>query len=765
MTGHEPSGTVNAAPPAQSRCWLGILILLVATLVAYGPAWHAGYIWDDDAYVTENPTLRSLDGLKAIWLKPTASPQYYPLVFTTFWVEHHLWGLHSPGYHLVNILLHALNAVLLWRVLRRLQVPGSWWAAALFALHPVMVESVAWVTERKNVLSGFFYLLTVLAFLRFRPLNNQEATANRNWRFYPLILVWFVGALLSKTVTCSLPAALLLLLWWKAGRVEKRDALALAPMFGLGAALGLATVWLEKYHVGASGADWTLTFGERCLLAGRALWFYAGKLFWPEPLTFIYPRWEIDGRAAWQYVFPLAVLAVLLALWWRRRSLGRGPLVAVLFFAGTLAPALGFIDVYPFRFSFVADHFQYLAGIGLIALTAGAGTMMCERLGRWGRRAGFPVAGLVLLALGMLTWRQAGIYKNAETLWLDTLKKNPGCWLAHNNLGVYLMRANRLAEAIQHGEQALQLKSDYPEARFNLGCARLQSGAVAEAIEQFKQAIRLQPDFPAAHNSLGNALFRLQKVPEAMAEFTEAIRLKPDYAEARNNLANILLLQGQGEAAAREYERALQINPDYADAHYHLGLALIRLDRPDEAIAHYRKAITLQPDHADAHGNLANVLTVLGRLDEAIAEYQQTLALIPNSVQAHFRYGQALLAQRRYQAASAEFEKTLKLDPAHLPVRISLAWLLATCPDPSIRDGEKAVAQAEQARARAGIESPQLLDTLAAAYAEAGRFPEAVETARRALTLPATQNNPPLNEAIQARLKLYEAHSPYHEKP
>ncbi len=741
------------------------LFLVTLTLLAYRPAWQAGFIWDDDAYVTENPAVQSPDGLKTIWLKPEASPQYYPMVFTTFWVECHLWKLRPLGYHLVNILLHAANAVLLWLVLRRLKLPGAWWAAAIFAVHPVMVESVAWVTERKNVLSGLFYLLAVLAYLRFRPLANGKIVPGWNWRFYPLVLVLFLCALLSKTVTCTLPAALMLLLWWKEGRVSRRDALALAPLLIMGAGLGLATAWLEKHHVGASGADWALSFDQRGLLAGRALWFYAGKLFWPQPLIFIYPRWQIDANVAWQYLFPLAAWGVVIGLWWLRRRLGRGPLVAVLFFAGTLAPALGFIDVYPFRFSFVADHFQYLASIGLITLAAGTVAKLFRRAGQPGSRVGICVATTLLAVLGVLTWRQTQFYKNAETLWNDTLAKNPGCWLAQNNLGVLMTRENKLKAAIQHCEDALRLKSDYPEAHFNLGYALLRSGSMAEAIPQFNQAIRLQPDFPEAHNSLGNALFQMKKVPEAVAEYEAAIRLNPDYADAQNNLANTLLLQGQLEAATEHYEQALRINPRYAEAHYNLGVVFGLRGKLDRAVEQFRTAIAIKPDYADAQGNLANALLTRGKLDEAIQEYQRTLALVPNSAQAHFRYGQALQQQKKFAAAIAAYQKALELDPQHEPACLALAWLLATCPDANLRDGQRAVKLAQRAAHLARDESPQVLDTLAVAYAETGQFQQAIETARQALNLNAAKNDTPLAEAIQSRLILYEAHVSYHEQP
>ena len=272
--------------------WPGALLFLLVCL-AYLPALRDGFIWDDDSYVTGNPTLRNLHGLYRIWFELGAVPQYYPLVHTTFWLEYHLWGLHPPGYHLINILLHAAAAVLLWQVLRGLQLPGAWLAAALFALHPIEVESVSWITERKNVLSAVFYFAAVLAYLRFAAWAVPEGANRRRWRWYFLALLLFLAALLSKTVTCSLPAALLLVCWWKQGRVRWADVYPLLPFFVVGMGLGLLTAGMEKYHVGAQGADWSLSFADRCLIAGRALWFCADAA--EEPIGREW-GWGFGGR-------------------------------------------------------------------------------------------------------------------------------------------------------------------------------------------------------------------------------------------------------------------------------------------------------------------------------------------------------------------------------------------------------------------------------------------------------------------------------------
>ena len=498
----------------DKKPWLLGGALIALTLLAYQPVWQAGFIWDDDVYVADNAHLRSVEGLRKIWT-PGVTIQYYPLVFSSFWAEYHLWGAHPLGYHLVNVLLHAVNAILLWQILRQLGLPGAWLAAAIFAIHPVTVESVAWITERKNVLSTFFYLLAALAWLRVRPLTDRrypplrplqggeakESERAWDWRFYPLVVAAFLCALWSKTVTCSLPAALLLVVWWKTGRIDKRDVLAMAPLFVLGVALARVTLQME-HNAGAGGAEWSLSFVQRCLVAGRVVWFYAWKLVWPRNLTFIYPRWQIDAGAPWQYAFPLAALAVVADLWLFHRRIGCGPLVAVLFFGGTLVPALGFFDVYPFRYSYVADHFQYLACIGLIVLAVSVAAALCRRISQHGQGIGIYVGVVVLALLGWTTWTQAHVYRDLETLWRDTLAKNPACWMAHNNLSALLIPEGRLKEGLQHSEAALRLKPDFVEACYNSAIALEKMGRTRDAIVRYSEALRSKPADPVIHNNL-----------------------------------------------------------------------------------------------------------------------------------------------------------------------------------------------------------------------------------------------------------------------
>jgi tetratricopeptide (TPR) repeat protein len=589
-----------------------IALIVLLTIVAYMPATRAGFIWDDDFYVTGNRSLRSTGGLQKIWTQPGMSSQmgpqqYYPLSFTGLWAQYHLWGPWPLGYHLVNILLHAVNAVLLWRVLRRLEVPGSWWAAAIFALHPVQVESVAWITEFKNVSSATFSLLALLAFLRFRPLSGAATPGTREWRFYGLAVLLFVCALLCKTAVCCLPVVLAVLMWWKLDRITKRDVLILIPWFAVSLMLGLITVRVESRLPEAEPTGLVLSTIQRGLLAGRALWFYAGKVFWPHPLMFVYPRWDIDASAWWQYLFPLTALVVLVALGLLRRRMGKGPLVGVLCFMALLLPVLGFFDIYFFRYSYVTDHFQYLACVGLIALAVGAGAMAAAGAGARGREGGALVGGTVLLVLGVSTWEQTHIYQDAETIWRDTIRKNPGAWMAHNNLHKCLIDAGRFDEAIAHIEQTLRIKPDLAAAHNNLGLALEKTGRLRNAIRHYEQALRIEPGHVEALNNLGVALAKTGAEREAIEHYERALQLRPDSALLRYNCGNALFRAGRIDQAIGQYEQAVRINPDFVQAHYNWGIALEHAGKFKEAIAHYEQAIRLEPGYAAAQKALADL--------------------------------------------------------------------------------------------------------------------------------------------------------------
>jgi protein O-mannosyl-transferase len=512
---------------------------VAAVLLAYLPATSGQFQWDDDAHVTR-PDLRSLGGLARIWTDFGATQQYYPLLHTAFWLEHRLWGNAVAGYHLVNVLQHALSAVLLLLVLRRLRIAGAALAAAVFALHPVHVESVAWISEQKNTLSLVFYLGAAYAYLRF-----DEERQRKDYAWASLL---FVLGLLTKTVVATLPAALLVVFWWKRGRVDwGRDVVPTLPWFAAGAAAGLHTAWIERAQLGAEGADFALSPLQRVLLAGRVAWFYLGKLIWPADLTFIYPRWTIGTSSAMAYLWPVAALLALGGLWAVRKR-WRAPLAAALFFVGSLFPVLGFVNVYPFVFSFVADHFAYLPSLGLIAGLAAGAAALAARDARI-RSAAPLAAGLLLITLAALTWRQSRIYRDAPTLYQATLARNPDCYLCLNNLGTMAARGGEMEEAERFYREAVRIKPDSPEAHNNLASALAQSGKMAESLPHFEQAVRAAPNYVSARVNYGGVLFRMGRVAEARVQFEAALRVMPDYGPARQNLAVIERLEAQGRPA------------------------------------------------------------------------------------------------------------------------------------------------------------------------------------------------------------------------
>jgi len=573
----------------SKRDWFFCLLLAVVTMLAYHPAWHGGVLWDDDAHIG-GPELRTLDGLRRIWFVPRTTQQYYPLLHTSYWLQQKLWGDSITGYHIVNLLLHIGCVVLVLRIVRFLRIPGAELAATIFALHPVNVETVAWIAERKNTLSGVFALAATLWYLRFDE--------NRSRRSYALALGLFLLGLLSKTAIVTLPLALLVIFWWKRGAISWRhDVVPLIPFFFFSAAAGLMTRWVEYGNIGYRARMLDLSLLDRCLIAGRAFWFYLWKLLWPSNLMFVYPRWEISAAVPWQYIFPLAVL-VLLGILWSLRRWSRTPLAGVLVYMVLLLPSLGFANIYFFLYSFVADHWQYLACLGIITPCASGIVLLATRL-----KSGYAwlEPGVTLVIGGvlfLLTWQQSRMYNNAETLYRTTIAHNPACWLAYDHLVDILYQTNRIPEAM------------------NL----------------FKDELRIKP--AVAHYSLGNALLRKGRTSEAIDQFTEALRINPDYAEAHNNLGNALLVTGRTSAAIDQCKEALRIDPTYAHAHNNLGNALAQTGRASEAIDHYKQTLRMNPNSADAHSNLGAALALMGRISEAIEELKAAVRINPNNIDA-----------------------------------------------------------------------------------------------------------------------------------
>ncbi|MGC4073947.1 MAG: tetratricopeptide repeat protein [Nibricoccus sp.] len=851
---------MNQTPQTQSSklAWLSALLLVLAVVFAYQPAWDAGFIWDDDHYVTQNELLSAPDGLKRIWFSTDSPSQYFPLVYTTFRLEHALWGLHAPAFHWVNILLHAVNALLVWRLLRQLGVPGAWLGAAIFALHPVQAESVAWITELKNVQSLFFFLLALLAWVKF---TGEKPS----WRWYAVAIVCHALALFSKTTACTFPAAQLLVLWLLRKPIDLKRWAQVAPFVAMGIVMGVVSIWWERNHQGTVGDTYTIGWMERFLVAGRAVWFYLGKLLWPANLTFNYPLWDIRAGDPFAYLWLLAGCAAAVAIYFARRFAGRSVEVAAVFFVATLVPMIGFFMMYTFRYTFVADHYQYVAMLGPAALFAAGLHRALDAVGGR-RRAVLPlVCAALVLALGTLTWRQARMYEDLETLWRVTVERNPDSHMGHNNLGAIYLGRGQIDDAIRHFERALEILPSHGNAHGNLGHALMEKGRFDAALASFQKSVEVEPTNAKAHSDLGYALLQagrlddaiahcekavaiepkaaeaqnmlsvvyLQagRLDDAIAHAREALRLQAGFAEAHHNLALGLSRHGQLEPATAHFQSALKIAPDFTDAHLNFGYTLLAVGRADEAIGHFRRAAELQPQSArilaslggalcqtgradeglailrqvlerepdfvdahymlavalgqsgqweealrsfrkitglqpgnpEAHNNLGWALLQAGRVDDAIRAFETVLKLQPDFAMGHSNLATALLRKGEAKAAIARYQSFLEQQPDHPFALADLAWVLATWPEDAVRNGARALELAQRANRLSGGEDPNVLRALAAAYAEGGRFAEAISTARRGAELADAQSNAPLGEALRAQLKAYEAGSPFRE--
>jgi len=556
------TGSDGSIWPSAPPRLLGLLLVLLAC-VAYLPAFHAGFIWDDDRYVTDNPLLMAPDGWWRIWFSLDAPSQYFPLTYSVFRLEYGLWGLVPAGYHWLNIFLHAMNALLVWQVLRRLAVPGAWLAAAIFVLHPVQVETVAWISELKNVLSLFFVLLAVLAWLEF---TAEEARPR--WRWYWVALAAQALALAAKSTACTLPVALWLVLWLRHRPAGWRRCVQLVPFLALGAAMGLLAMWWERFHQGTQGETFGMGVPQRFLVAGQAIWFYLGKLVWPVKLTFSYPRWTLNPGQPLAWGWWAAVALAGGVIFGLRRRLGRGPEVAALFFVLTLAPLLGFVMLFTFVYTFVADHYQYVACLGPIALAAAGIVWITSAVPRAARWLTPAVGGTLLLGLGMLTWRQCATYANSEVLWRATLQRNPDSWMARVNLGEYLARRGRREEAVRYWREAVQLNPQDVAASYDLGVADWQDGRAREAVEDFRQVLTLEPRFFKASNRLAWALATcpdpaVRNGPEAVrwAESANDFTKGQD-ADVMATLAAAYACGGQFSNAVAASRRSLELAPD-----------------------------------------------------------------------------------------------------------------------------------------------------------------------------------------------------------
>lgn len=686
--------------PRGAAAWLAPagwgLLLVMLVFVAYQPAWRGEFLWDDDAHLLSNPVLQP-GGLATVW-KPGGYLNYWPLTYTVYWVQFKLWGLNPLGFHLVNIGLHALIAWGIWRVLVLLRLPGALLAAALFALHPVNVESVAWISQLKGILSLLLTVLTVWLYVA------DEQRGGR-WRYGATVMV-FGLATLAKGAAVTLPVVLLLLAWWQRGRIAGRDVIRVMPFAVIGAVMTGVEIWMQQSVAGPEVVRADSLF-SRAAIAGCAVWFYLAKVLWPANLCFVYPQWVVDERAVASYLPGVALVALVGVAWWQRARWGRGVFMTMACYTVLLLPALGFVNIYFMRYSWVADHYQYAAMIVPCAAAAAVGARWGCRLGAPGRRLG---AGGLLLVLGVLTWRQARMYQDEFTLWRDTLAKNPAGWMAHLNLGNLLQKTGRPVAAVKQYRQALQLQPANAEIHSNLAVALARAGQLPAALAHLDRAVELRPDSAEIHYTCGQLLAQMGRTAAAVQHYEHALQLNPQHAEAHSNLGTLLLAGGKVAEALAHFEQAARLKPAVAAMHYNLGLALAQADRMPEALSQYERAVQLrpeliaarnqlatgwlqagrltdalhqfeqvvrlEPESADAHNNLAAVLLKCGRVPLAIEHYREAVRLRPAYGDAHYGLGVALTAAGEHHAAIQHFEQAVRLEPGDALAHYKLGLLL-----------------------------------------------------------------------------------------
>jgi protein O-mannosyl-transferase len=801
---HAPVADAVANVDAHSpvRTVLLALALIAAVFLAYGEHISVGgFIWDDDDYIFQNPHLPAADGLWRIWTT-SESPQYYPLVFSTLWLEYRLWGLDPRGYHFVNVAFHAINAVLIWTVLRRMRFVGAFAVAAIFALHPMHVETVAWAAEHKNTMSTMFYLLALLCYWKFdgtrestsisATTNSRDATrprAHRSdspWFWYALMLACFILGLFCKTVIATLPIAIILLRYWRGLPLRLADIAPLVPLLVLGGIMGAITGAYEQRHViGELGValspEWHTSIPERMINAGRVLWFYAAKIVWPHPLNFNYPRWDNDAADFMQWLWPLSAFLLAAFLFAMRRRWGNGLFAAACFFAISVAPALGFVNVAPFRYSFVADHFCYLPSVGVIAAIVGIAGWLLQRIIAERLQMRIAGAAITIAIAGFLGWLahdRLRDYQTVETLWRDTLAKNDKSWLARVNLGRVLRDRGELDEAQAHFQRMIEDWPDWWEpvagGHNGIGTVRMMRGDFEGARQHFELAAETHKHPVEGRANLGHALFELKRDPEAIEQFREALKLQPEHANARLRLGMALERIGELEAAQAEFEEARRLMPGSYMPHVGLGNIAMRKNVFDRAMKHFKDALAIEPASAMIRAHLALAQAQIGFHAEAIATLQEGMSIIDASGGAPSRsrhadlitlYQQMVVVHQIAaddQALIDTVRDAMARRVANPQMLLLYADVLATAPKDELRNPVEALRIAEQLLPNLmDAHKPLALRTMAAAQASQGKFDMARETSRQALQLAQAQKNQPLAEDISTRLERYNAGQPF----
>ncbi len=736
-------------PAWAPRPVLAGVALCALVTVSFFPALGAVFIFDDRIFA-ESRAVLSWSGLWDIWFSPGAlegEGHYWPITYTTFWLEDKLWGITPFGTHLVNLLLYVASVLLLWCLLRCLTVPGAWAVAAVFAVHPMHVDSVAIAIGRKDLLCGLFYVAS--AFCWTRSLEGVGDIRGRlasslgvpRRRLYLTALGLFAAAMLSKSMAVTLPVAFAVLLWWKHGRVTGADAWRIAPFFVVALCIAIADL---SYYTSQGELDIDYGPVERILIAAHALWFYVGKLVWPTDLAVFYPLWDVDigDPLAWGYVIAAVVVAAL--LWFGRHRLGRGPLTGVVFFAVTLSPTLGFVDYGYMSVSFVADRYAYLAGIGVIAVLVGAAVHGEARLPN-PLRVGATIALVAVLAvLGKLTWDQSRVYRGEISFYSHIVSLNPETLFVHHNLTKALIDAGRPAQALAVSRTAVEQRPDTADVHDAQGAALFALGRLDEAEKSFRRALELDPDdmntrhnmaetlreqgrfeesipwyrsvldidpeFEPAHTGMGEALFHMGRYEPAVESLRKGVSLQPDAAPIKSFylLAEGLRRQHRNEEAIEAYRNVLEIDPKYAAAHSGIGYAWLGLERYEDALASLMQSVSLQPespDAADRHAAMGRAYQQLGRWEEAANQYERALEIDADNATALDSFAVLRFGQQRYEEALSLYESLIRIgeDNARLHANMGATLYYLGRPDEALRSLDYALSS-DPALAGTGFE-------------------------------------------------------------
>ena len=625
----EPVADLVEAPDDRAARWRDFIfkftVIVLATLWIYSPAYHGDWLWDDDQAITANPVAHGPWDFYKHWIWPDGA-DYWPLTGTGFWIQWHLFGPNPTGYHVVNIVLHAIGALTFWRLLRVMKLPGAWLGGLLFAIHPVAVESVTWVSEFKNTLSLPLLMLAAAAYVKF---DETDRASPKAWQRYGLAVAFYALAMFAKTSMVMFPFVLLLYAWWKRGKVTYTDLVASAPFFAISLVLGLMTITFQ--HGKAIGQEtilvghiWTVSgMAQRIALAGMSILHYLWKTVWPFNLLTIYPRWDVEPPKAWQFLaWPLIIGA---GWWlWTNRGSAEKPswqrhLVFVLgFFVLMLFPILGFITISYMRITWVADHFQYLPMLSIIGFASAAAATGYARMKESERPVALATAAILLAVLGYSSFRYAHAWAGEESLWPHTIAGHPnpctyprcGCWQAHNRLGAKKFARGDVEGAHYHFQNSTRLRPDLGETHNNLGTtlsARAQmfaqrgdQGAAKRemdaAIEQFAEACVVTPHVPAIHVNLANALAAAGRFGEAADKYEWLLKREPRNPALINNYGVALYKQGKKEESIVQFRRALEIAPNLADAKESLAVALG--EKPDPSAGQFTQPGQPQPGGA-----------------------------------------------------------------------------------------------------------------------------------------------------------------------